>query len=93
MFIIAFFHLYRFSSVQFGVCFVMKSEKKFCSYFYFMIVFTMGVRGFIKSTEISDNDDDTPNFCVCVPFYQCEEDFSGLIPNADPIDVRNRMKR
>lgn len=73
----------------------MKAEKNSFCYFFIPLVFTMGVRGLIDTNQLSDDNDysiTNPIFCVCVPYWQCKEDYSGLIEDADPIDVRNRRR-
>lgn len=39
----------------------------------------------------ADTENDNQQFCVCVPYWQCKEDYSGLIEDGiDIMDVRKR---
>lgn len=61
-------------------------------FFFWLFIFGFDkvVDSFV-SNEISDNLNSSQNFCVCVPYWQCKEDYSGLVEEViDIIDIRRR---
>ncbi|CAG9819659.1 unnamed protein product [Phaedon cochleariae] len=64
----------------------------------FLIAFLLMVHTFSLVKCFAENDDSGGNdfqHCVCVPYFQCKEDYSGLIEEGvdvmDGIDVRSRI--
>nr|ASN76825.1 prophenoloxidase activating factor 2 [Octodonta nipae] len=66
------------------------------NFFWFTIVFSFFRLGSFISTTISNDiieyQSHNQNYCICVPYYQCKEDYSGLAEDViDIVDVRSAM--
>lgn len=61
----------------------------FSCYLYFFSCFT-AVQSFFNN-DVSDYSIDDQQFCVCVPYWQCKEDYSGLLDDIiNIVDIRKR---
>lgn len=68
--------------------------KMVCYQFLFMFGILRCVWSFFSTSNdivIENSSQYNQQFCVCVPYWQCKEDYSGLVGGSiDVVDVRKR---